>query len=271
MKIEQKKNTGKPLYATGAAFIAATMMLGGCSLATPTPTTTVQLMGDTTVSEPYYETGIVNGYRYEILTAQEYGPELDAGWYIRNTGNEKYILVCDGEKSTGGYYLNIDTILYDSANDTVVITVVASRDEGVVTDAITHPCCSVSFDKIPDKIQVVYDNGAEIAFGGNIIDTDVWAVDIVVDDDYTAVFRGYMYSTYIYEVEGGKYRYINVYSGSSKQNPDQTEFVKGSGIAETVTYLEYVCRRFGSFETVVIKGDENNEIPAEEYIKMLGG
>ena len=86
MKIEQKKNTKRPLYATGTAILATTMIFSGCSLTTPTTTTTeLYLEGEPTTYEDDFSSGVVDGCRYEILQRQEYGPTFSQGWYIHNS------------------------------------------------------------------------------------------------------------------------------------------------------------------------------------------
>jgi hypothetical protein len=272
MKIEQKNNAKRPLYATGTALLASTMILSSCSLTTPTTTTTeLYLEGEPTMYEEDHSSGVVDGCRYEILQRQEYGPKFAKGWYKRNSDGERYILVSDGMKYEGGFYLDITDISYDSADNTVVITVTASRDREVETDAFTYPCCSVVFDRIPNKVKVKYDDGTVIEYGGVINDTEVWGLNIDIDENYTAIFYGGVHLTYIYELEDGKYRYIHAQKEHSTQHPDQELFVLGSGIADNIYGVEYVCRTFDSFGTVVVKGDEDNVIDAEEYIKSVGG
>ena len=190
---------------------------------------------------------------------------------IAPSDGERYILVCDGRKPDGGHYLDITGVSYESADNTVVITVKASKDNDVTTDAYTYPSCSVIFDRIPNKVQVKYEDGTVIEYGGVINDTQVWGLNIDIDENYTAVFDGGVYRTYIYEMDDGKYRYIHVYKGTSTQHPGQKEFVQGSGIADTIYGVETVCKTYSSFGIVIVKGDEGNEITAEEYIKMHEG
>lgn len=167
MKIERKTNSTRPAYALGAAMIAAAMVLGGCTTK-PEETSEVMLEGDVPMIESDYGSGTVDGFEYTILRSQEYGPELEKGWYIRDTDYGKYILICDGMKPSGGYYIDISDISYDPEKDIVLITVTTSRDRSVVTDALTYPTCSVSFDKLPDNVVVVYDYGDSVGFAGYI-------------------------------------------------------------------------------------------------------
>ena len=268
MKIEQKQNTHRPLYATGAAMLAASVILGGCSMTTPT-TTVVELAGDTVPVEEYSNSSIVNGYRYEILKSEEWGPDLDRGWYIRDADGQSYILVCRGWFGDGGHYIDIKSISYDQSVEAVVISVSETENEEDCSDCIVHPCCSVMFEALPEKIVVVSDDGTELKYGGKIIDTDRWALDVTIDENYIAVFKRGGYCTYVYETDDGKYRYIN--SIQIKSDGTLKEYVKGTGVEDTIYGIEYVSFRFGSFEHVTVKGDEGNIIDAKEYIKMIGG
>ncbi len=273
MKIEQKKNTKRPLYATGTAILATTMILSGCSLTTPTTTTSeLQLEGEPTTAD-YYSYNVVNGCKYEYLGSELYGPKLDRGWYIRDAGAEKYIVICGGKDYPEGQYLDAEDVYSDRNDyDTVVISVKGTRAKGEVTDDTPYPCCYVGFDKIPDKVRIHSYDGINYEFGGYIIDTEVWAIDVPIDKDYKAVFQKDGNLTYIYEMEDGKYRYINALTfRTSRQNPGKNEFVKGSGTVDSISALERVCTLFDSFEYVKVNGDEENKIKAEDYIKMLSG
>lgn len=127
----------------------------------------------------------------------------------------------------------------------------------------------MEFDKIPDKIRIDSTDGGSYEFGGYILDTDVWGLDIDIDPDYTAVFEKGSELTYVYEMEDGKYRYINASKWNiSEQHPDMEEFVKGSGTVDNVSELEDVCKRYRSFDKVRLKGDEVAIINAEDYIKQ---
>ena len=117
-----------------------------------------------------------------------------------------------------------------------------------------------------------YEDGTVIEYGGVINDTQVWGLNIDIDENYTAFFDGGVYRTYIYEMDDGKYRYIQVNSSrASHQHPNQRDFVKGSGTVDSIAALKSVCTRFGTFDEVMVKGDEENRIKAEDYIKMLTG
>ena len=257
MKMERR------IKYSGAAFLAGVMLISGCSLDTEKTTEMSQatLQETTTVNE----TGAIEGFEYTILKPDEYGPDLCRGWYIRDEADEKYILICDGWKSSGGYGIHVTNVGYES--DTVVISVVATRDTSVETDTILYPVCSVGFNKIPDKVKVVYDDDSELEFGGRIIDTDEWSVDVAIDDDYMAVFSNIDggRKTYVYKNEDNTYRYINVLTRSNNN-----VYVKGCGTAPTIYYIDYVSLRFESYEYVVVKGDENTRLDIEGYIKLFG-
>ena len=279
MKIEQKKNKKRPLYATGTALLASTMILSGCSLTTPTTTTTseLQLEGEPTTCEDYGQP-VVNGYTYDIignpakLSSQEYEPNFDLGWYIRDVEGEKFILISYGMTDNTKQHIEIENIGYDRDDDAVVIYLDLRTYRDFPLNDVTYPSCAVKFDKIPDKVKIRSYDGNTYLFGGYISDTDAWGLDVAIDPDYTAVFQSGHKSTYVYEIEDGKYRYIQVNSSrASHQHPNQRDFVKGSGTVDSIAALKSVCTRFGTFDEVMVKGDEENRIKAEDYIKMLTG
>ena len=169
-------------------------------------------------------------------------------------------------------YIEIENIGYDRDDDAVVIYLNLRTYRDYPLNDVTYPSCAVKFDKIPDKVKIRSYDGNTYLFGGYISDTDAWGLDVAIDPDYTAVFQSGHKSTYVYEIEDGKYRYILVNSSrASHQHPNQRDFVKGSGTVDSIAALKSVCTRFGTFDEVMVKGDEENRIKAEDYIKMLTG
>ena len=274
MKKELKNQLYKSVNTMYAVLIAASVILSGCS---KNDDDRKQDIDETeTEIETKTSTGEVHGYKYTLEEPREYGPDFTPGWYIRDEGEERYILLCNGMEYTGGYFIEVSGIDYDSDTDTVVITAKSTRDENICTDAYTYPFSRINFDKIPEKVFIQYDSGYEIQFGGYICDTNEWALDVEIDEDYSALitsgFVGRNYSTYIYKTEDGKYRYINVmYCGSSSDDPNLEVYVKGSGTVENLnTYgFSEMIEKFGSNGYVLIKGDENNQIPVEQFFEMV--
>ena len=257
-----------PVCLVCASLMAAAFITSGCS---PAKKTQPDSQITTSSSETTYTSGIVNGYSYTLLRPQEYGPDLWRGWYIRDTEEEKYIMICNGRESTGGYCIQVTSVAYDQANDMIIITVQTTRDPEIVTDAYTHPCCSVKLDKIPDNVKVVLDTGDEIEFGGKIIDTKNWAVDVAIDDDYTAVFTDGGHTTIIYKTSDGKYKYINaLFPNGFKGDTTADHLVKGRGTAPTIDYVDYLATRFGSKGYVLEKGS-SEKIKTEDYLESVRG
>ena len=275
MMIEQRSHTRKFLNAACAAMMAVTVFLGGCAKEEEKPkrhkhNDDAATSADTSLTVE--STGVVNGYEYTLTEPIEYGPDLDYGWYIRETEDERYVLICHGMEYTGGYFIEVTGIEYDEATDTVVIRVMHTRDQDICTDAYTHACCSVKFKKLPDNIKVYAEDDSEVMFGGKIINTEEWAVDVPVDDDYMLIFTGgypgHVCFTYVYKIADDQYRYINV----MRHDKDSDEyFVKGSGTVWAFGAFEYFCQKFGSWQYVMVKGDEANLIPIEEYLKSEEG
>ena len=274
MKIEQKKNIKRPLYATGTALLASTMILSGCFVESSTyPTQRPYEEAPTTPD--YYSYNVVNGCKYEFLGSWLYGPDFDRGWYIRDDGDEKAIIVCAGKDYPEGHYISATEVDTDRNDyEIVVISVEGAIAKDPVIDGTPYPCCSVGFvNKIPEKVRIHSYDGITYNFGGYIIDTEVGGLDITIDKDYTVVFQKGNNLTYVYKMEDGKYKYINAVSGrTSSQNPDMKEFVKGSGTVDSISGLERVSTLFDSFGYAIVNGDEGNTLKtAKEYIKMLTG
>ena len=142
---------GKNLKAIAALLTAAILIITGCSMTTGTSKT--EESDAATTTENTGLSGNVNGMNYACTRENEYGPDLDRGWYIRDAEGERYILICHGMEGGGGHGIHVTDISNDG--DTVVISVVDTYDRDMPTDAITHPCCYVEFSKIPEKIKVM--------------------------------------------------------------------------------------------------------------------
>ena len=253
---------GKRFKAIAAALTAATLIITGCSMTNDTSKNNGNDATTTTKSSVF--SGKIDSLNFAAPRTEEYGPNFDRGWYIRDAEGERYVLICHGMEGGGGHGIEVTDIGRDG--DTVVITVVDTFRSDMPTDAITHPCCYLEFTTIPEKIKVVTADGQELNFGGHITDTERWGLDVVIGEDYTAVFVGGAEHTYVYKLDDGSYRYINacVYNGGEV-------YVKGSGSSPTIDYIDIVASQFGAHSYVLVKGDENNQIPVEEYLKMAGG
>lgn len=269
MKEMLRQRPGK-LCRISAALICASVIFSGCKVSKKPdkePQSAVTETTQTTTASGTIDTQHLDGYEYEVMPPDEYGPDLCRGWYIRDTEDEKYVLICDGWKPDGSYGLKVTGVRNGTSGEGVVISVIATRDPEVVTDVILHPACTVKFNKIPDKIKVLYDDGEELGFGGRITDTKEWALDTVIGDDFFAIFsdRSGGRKTYVYKTSDNRFRYINVLARSDKT------YVKGSGSAETINYIDYVARDFGAHDHVTVKGDENNKRNIQQFIDSFCG
>lgn len=252
-------------------MMAAVVLLGGCAKEDKRSRRRRNRDDDNTTSvtsTTMTSGGTVNGYEYTLTKPEEYGPDLGYGWYIRDTADEKYVLICRGFRSCGGYFIEVTNIEYDDDTDTVIIRVMNTTDPAIQTDAYTHPCCSVKFNELPANIRVINESDTEMEFGGRIINTEEWAVDVKRDDDYVAIFmggyQGNYCCTYLYETGPNEFRYINVLFRDENR---QEAYVKGSGTIYYLGGIEYVAQQFGSWSQVLEKGNEDNPIPVEDYMK----
>ena len=66
-----------------------------------------------------------------------------------------YYTIAMGEKNTGGYSINIETVDIDTkGNVEVVVKETSPGVDSIVTMAITYPTCMLTLDKLPNSIVV---------------------------------------------------------------------------------------------------------------------
>ncbi|MBO8172378.1 MAG: protease complex subunit PrcB family protein [Bacillaceae bacterium] len=74
----------------------------------------------------------------------------DEGTYVKHQGDRTYLLVSWGEKKTGGYTVNIDSI--EEYPDKLVVHVSYQKPDGMVIQVITYPFDLVSIPKTDKEI-----------------------------------------------------------------------------------------------------------------------
>lgn len=66
-----------------------------------------------------------------------------------------FYFIAMGEKNTGGYSINIETVNIDAeGNVEVVIKETSPGVDSILTTAITYPTCMLTLDKLPNSIVV---------------------------------------------------------------------------------------------------------------------
>jgi len=109
-------------------------------------------------------TGTLNGITYNLKPEYTRGNnQRERGYYIDtlNQPNAPYwYIICSGERSTGGYSINISNIEIDEKQNCKVTVRETSPSAGeVVTQALTYPTCILELSKAPTSITIQNEQG----------------------------------------------------------------------------------------------------------------
>lgn len=107
---------------------------------------------------------LMNDLEYEIANGDSYNSQYkQRGYYVNASDNKYQYIICSGERSTGGYGIEITRI--DTLDiGTVIVTVeeTTPAPDEVVTEAFTYPNCSITFSyEPPDGIIIKNSSGTE--------------------------------------------------------------------------------------------------------------
>ena len=100
-----------------------------------------------------------NNFRYEVYSTGELEYKfMDRGYYYEDLGGDVYhYVITSGEKSTGGYGIDIKSVTKD--NDTVKVVVVETNPSGITTMAFTYPYVILELYEKPANIKIVNTDG----------------------------------------------------------------------------------------------------------------
>ena len=89
----------------------------------------------------------MNDLAYEIATGDSYDTQYkERGYYTNVVNNKRQYIICSGERSTGGYGIEITGIdTLDSGKVIITVEETAPAPDEVVTEALTYPNCSITF------------------------------------------------------------------------------------------------------------------------------
>ena len=109
------------------------------------------------------ETGKAGDYCFKILGKDAYRTtEKSRGYYIDILEQEDspyYIVICSGEKNTGGYDIEIVDIGLQDGELLITVKETSPGPDDMVTQAIEYPCCVLELDKLPSVINIVNTDG----------------------------------------------------------------------------------------------------------------
>ncbi|MBR6987413.1 MAG: protease complex subunit PrcB family protein [Clostridiales bacterium] len=220
---------------------------------------TVQAGGaqDMAPGDPLEEEGTIGDISYRISASSVEGTVETAGFDIFSEEQDIYrfaVIINAGEKSTGGYEINITDIAYDGSEMIITVEETSPGPDEMVTEALTYPSCAVELDKLPKSVKVVWTNGTGLPCDYIYID------DYELPEGWLAVLKDgageIMYETYVYETSDGKYEYINIRSTTvSWGAAEWNDIVCGSGAADTREDVVSAAEEFGSAGFVMFNND----------------
>lgn len=107
---------------------------------------------------------------YEIATGDSYDTQYkERGYYTNVVNNKRQYIICSGERSTGGYGIEITGIdTLDSGKVIITVEETAPAPDEVVTEALTYPNCSITFSyEPPSGVKIQDASGIEYECLGN--------------------------------------------------------------------------------------------------------
>lgn len=98
-----------------------------------------------------------NSLKYEI-TSETYGTSEKHGYYV--SADKLTYTVCMGMRSTGGYEIKIINVDVDN-NDNVIVSLkeISPEPDAMVTQALTYPSTTITFNKEPKSIIFMNEDG----------------------------------------------------------------------------------------------------------------
>ena len=130
--------------------------------------------------------------KYEVsnLVTREFGPELEAGYYILEENGYVYFIFCAGPQEARGKLIHIKEVRitkidYDH-NGLMIQVEMLTYDDVDLPDIgrPAWPCCIFRFDQMPENFVVVNEYRVDVPFMGYIKDSETWEV-ILPETDVT--------------------------------------------------------------------------------------
>ena len=227
---------------------------------------------DKAPGDPLEKEGTIGDISYRLSDSSVEGTVETAGFDIFSEEQDIYrfaVIINAGEKSTGGYEINIIDITYDGTEMVITVEETSPGPDEMVTEALTYPSCAVELDKLPKSVKVVWTNGTGLPCDYIYID------DYELPEGWLAVLKDgageIMRETYVYETSDGKYEYINIRSTTvSWGAAEWNDIVSGSGAADTREDVVSAAEEFGSAGFVTFNND-NNVYSIEEFLAAKVG
>lgn len=220
-----KKNK---IWISATLLLILVFVLAGCQNNEEVPIVTEPVTEEPATEEPV-ETSIA----YDLLDAAELPNfelmKLTRGFYayVDSEGNT-IVWISQGEKPTGGFYLEVVEVTVTDNHLKVVVSEVEPGAEDMVTQAFTYPNISIILDGVYDEITVI--NTDEEAFN-ELLEEDYQALVIqgtyvgqidnnsieVETEEAVMVFRSYDLMTWLVGIEEGTKIEVTYYEGEFEQ------------------------------------------------------
>ena len=272
-----KSVTRKYISCTAAAMAVA-LAFAGCSAGTAAksedkddgdkPEETTIEESETNTEEPSDPVSQPSkaSLDYQVMTVN--GTSKDRGYYVVEVEEDGYpydVIISSGERSTGGYDIQIMSVDYDGSLLTITVEETAPGPTDMVTEALTYPSCAIELSILPDEIKVVTTAGEEL----KCLDTEL--SDSAIEDGWLCVIEEgtgeVLLKTFVYENADGTYKYINVKSTTTSWGATTwNDVVKGSGTADTRDDVAAAAEEFGSCGFVLLPNDYQTVYTVEEFI-----
>ena len=223
-------------------------------------------------------------YEYEIEITGSFGHFFEnRGYYIETTDGPDapcYVIICSGERSCGGYAINIDEVGIQDGSLVITVEETSPGPDTSCADVINYPYCVLKLNKLPEKFRIIDKSGAEFkeydAVDGRIQE-DIpykdlrWLEkDYKIPEGWVALLRkdydGLMNETYVYK-DGAGYKYFNI-----SVTPDPSDIAKWNHrfISEnTCSSKEDVvsaAKDFGSDGVMILPDDQSKSYSANDFI-----
>jgi len=149
-----KKTTGETTAATSTTATSAAAASGYTSVKDPD--------GNLPAS------GKIGDIEYTINDNGYSGQQKKRGYYIDTLDEPNapyFIIICSGEKSTGGYDINITDIGTDPSGKWIITVEETSPEPtSVVTEAFTYPATVLQVNKLPAETEIEVVNTKGVPF-----------------------------------------------------------------------------------------------------------
>lgn len=229
--------------------------------------------------------GKAGNHTYKILTLDEYGNLMykDRGYYIdalEEPDSPYFIVICSGEKNTGGYDIKITDIGLQDGELLITVEESSPDPDAIVTQAITYPYTVLKLDKMPGVVRIFNTKGEifrnlngetapDSKFDG---DPRTLENDYKIPDGWIASLRNgageIMEETFVYK-DGNGFKCINVESTTVSWGATKWKNrFKSEVSCATKDDVVKAAKDFGSAGFMILPNDLKTAYSIDDFLKM---